>query len=139
MNILIINGPNLNLLGRREPDIYGSISMENYLKKLKKDFKEHDIFFFQSNTEGELISRLQEENYDALVLNMGAYTHYSYAISDCLKNIDKPKIEVHISNLYKREKFRQKSLTAPYTDAIISGAGLRGYWLAIKSWDKNLG
>lgn len=89
MKILIINGPNLNLLGTREPEIYGNISMEDYLETLKSDFNQHHIDFFQSNVEGELINRMQQDDFDALVINPGAYTHYSYAIADCLKNIPK--------------------------------------------------
>jgi len=133
MKVLIINGPNLNLLGTREPEIYGSISMENYLQKLKTEFPSHELNYYQSNIEGEMINRLQEDDFDALVINPGAYTHYSYAISDCLKNIRKPKIEVHISNIYKREEFRQKSVTAANTDAVLSGFGMDGYRLAILS------
>ena len=131
MKILIINGPNLNLLGTREPEIYGNVSMEDYLNTLKSDFNQQQIDFFQSNVEGEIINRIQQDDFDALVINPGAYTHYSYAIADCLKNISKPKIEVHISNIYKREEFRQKSVTAANTDAVLSGFGLSGYRLAI--------
>lgn len=133
MKILIVNGPNLNLLGTREPEIYGSTSMETYLEGLQKKYNQHDIHYYQSNIEGEIINRLQEDNFDAVIINAGAFTHYSYAIADCLKNINKPKIEVHISNLYKREEFRQKSVTATYTDALLSGFGLKGYALAIES------
>ncbi len=134
MKILIINGPNLNLLGTREPEIYGSVSMEDYLSDLKDEFSGDDIFYYQSNIEGELINRLQEDNYDAVVINPGAFTHYSYAISDCLKNIKLPKIEVHISNIYKREEFRKKSVTAESCDAVISGFGMKGYRLAVLSF-----
>ena len=133
MRVLIINGPNLNLLGTREPDIYGNISMENYLKELQHLFLEDEILFFQSNIEGELINRLQEDDFDALVINPGAFTHYSYAIADCLKNIQIPKIEIHISNIYKREEFRKKSVTAESCDAVISGFGMKGYKLALQS------
>lgn len=133
MKILIINGPNLNLLGTREPEIYGSVSMEDYLSDLKNEFESDDLFYFQSNIEGELINRLQEDNFDAVVINPGAFTHYSYAISDCLKNINKAKVEVHISNIYKREEFRKKSVTAESCDAVISGFGMKGYRLAIQS------
>lgn len=135
MKILILNGPNLNLLGTREPEIYGSISMEYYLEDLKKDFSQHEILYYQSNVEGEIINRLQENDFEALVINPGAFTHYSYAIADCLKNISQPKIEVHISNIYKREEFRQKSVTAANADGILSGFGLKGYRLAILSLD----
>lgn len=131
MKILIINGPNLNLLGTREPSIYGSVSMQQCLNDLQNHFANAELLFYQSNIEGELISRLQKEDFDALVFNFGAYTHYSYAIADCIRNIQKPKIEVHISNLYQREEFRHKSVTAPYADALLSGFGLKGYQLAI--------
>ena len=133
MKVLIINGPNLNLLGTREPEIYGTISMKAYLENLKSDFTSHELNYYQSNIEGELINRLQEDNFDAVVINPGAFTHYSYAIADCLKNIQKPKVEVHISNIYKREEFRQKSVTAASTDAVLSGFGMEGYRLAILS------
>ncbi len=133
MKILIINGPNLNLLGTREPEIYGTVSMEDHLEKLKSEFTSYELKFYQSNIEGELINRLQEDDFDALVINPGAFTHYSYAIADCLKNIQKTKIEVHISNIYKREEFRQKSVTAAHTDAVLSGFGMDGYRLAILS------
>ena len=133
MKILIINGANLNLLGTREPEIYGNVSMQDYLAQLKQNFPDDEILFYQSNIEGKIINRLQENDYDAVVINPGAYTHYSYAIADCLKNISLPKIEVHISHLYQREEFRQKSVTAPYTNGVISGLGLKGYLLAILS------
>ena len=136
MKILILNGPNLNLLGQREPEIYGSLTMEDFLETLKNDFPAHEILFYQSNIEGEIINRLQVNDFEALILNAGAFTHYSYAIADCLKNIGKPKIEVHISNIYKREEFRQKSVTAAYTDGILSGFGLEGYRLAILSLNR---
>lgn len=135
MKILIVNGPNLNLLGTREPEIYGSISMDDYLIELRTAFPQHEINDFQSNLEGEIINRLQKNDFDALVINPGAFTHYSYAIADCLQNISKPKIEVHISNIYKREEFRQKSVTAANTDGVLSGFGLKGYELAIMSFE----
>jgi len=133
MKILIINGPNLNLLGTREPEIYGSISMEDYLDKLRSEFPSLELEYYQSNIEGEIINCLQKNEFDALIINPGAYTHYSYAIADCLKNISKPKVEVHISNIYKREEFRQKSVTAASTDAVLSGFGMDGYRLAVLS------
>lgn len=133
MKVLIVNGPNLNLLGTREPEIYGNVSMEDYLANLKSAFPSHDIQYYQSNIEGEIINRLQEDDFDAVVINPGAFTHYSYAIADCLKNITKPKVEVHISNIYKREEFRQKSVTAANTDAVLSGFGMEGYRLALLS------
>ena len=130
MKILIVNGPNLNLLGTREPEIYGTVSMADFLENLKEKFPEDEILFFQSNVEGEIINRLQEDDYEALIINPAAYTHYSYAIADCLRNIQKPKIEVHISNIYAREEFRQKSVTAAQCSGVISGFGLDGYRLA---------
>ena len=133
MKILIVNGPNLNLLGTREPEIYGNVSMEDYLENLKAEFGNHEVQYYQSNVEGEIINRIQDDDFDALILNAGAFTHYSFAIADCLKNISKPKIEVHISNIYKREEFRQKSVTAAHTNGILSGFGLDGYKLAILS------
>ena len=133
MKILILNGPNLNLLGTREPEIYGNRSMESCVVDLKSEFSSHEIFYYQSNVEGEIINRLQENNFEALVINPGAFTHYSYAIADCLKNISQPKIEIHISNIYQREEFRQKSVTAVNSDGIISGFGINGYRLAILS------
>jgi 3-dehydroquinate dehydratase-2 len=133
MKVLIVNGPNLNLLGTREPEIYGTTSMEEYLHHLKPEFPSHEIQYYQSNIEGEIINRLQVDDFDALVINPGAFTHYSYAIADCLKNIQKPKVEVHISNIYKREEFRQKSVTAANTDAVLSGFGMDGYRLAVLS------
>lgn len=133
MKILIVNGPNLNLLGTREPEIYGTVSMESFLQNLKEEFKGHEIIYFQSNSEGEIIDRLQQDDFDALIINPGAFTHYSHAIADCLKNISKTKVEVHISNIYQREEFRQKSVTAAYTDGLISGFGVAGYKLAVLS------
>lgn len=133
MKILIVNGPNLNLLGTRETDIYGTTSMEDALEKLRQEFSSEEILFYQSNIEGEIINRLQENDFDTLIINPGAFTHYSYAIADCLKNIQKQKIEVHISNIYQREEFRQKSVTAAFTNGLISGFGMNGYRLAILS------
>lgn len=135
MKILILNGPNLNLLGTREPDVYGNISMEKVNEDLQNNFPQHDLSYYQSNIEGEIINRLQENNFDALVINPGAFTHYSYAIADCLKNISQPKVEVHISNIYQREEFRQKSVTAVNVEGILSGFGVKGYELAILSFD----
>ena len=133
MKILIVNGPNLNLLGTREPEIYGIVSMDQYLNELIQEFSEHEILYYQSNVEGEIINRLQENDFEGLVINPGAFTHYSYAIADCLKNISQPKVEVHISNIYQREEFRQKSVTAANADGILSGFGMKGYRLAILS------
>lgn len=134
MKILIINGANLNLLGKREPDIYGSVPMDEVLDDLKTAFPHYDFDFYQSNLEGEIIDRVQKSDFDALIINPGAYSHYSYAIADALKNIKVQKIEVHISNIYHREEFRQKSVTAAYTDAVLSGFGVDGYRLAVASF-----
>lgn len=136
MKILIVNGPNLNLLGTREPEIYGNVSMEQFLELLKKNYPHIYIDFFQSNIEGEIMDRLQQNDFEQLIINPGAYSHYSYAIADCLKNIYLPKIEVHISNIYQREEFRQKSVTAEQCDAVLSGFGLEGYDLAIHYLNK---
>ena len=133
MKILIINGPNLNLLGTREPEIYGNTSMQDVLEQLKTQFSEHELMYYQSNYEGGIIDRIQNDDYDALVINPGAFTHYSFAIADALKNVKKRKIEVHISNIYQREEFRQKSVTAAYTNAVLSGFGIDGYRLAVLS------
>ncbi len=138
MKILIVNGPNLNLLGTREPEIYGNTTMEACLEQLTTEFQHHELFYYQSNIEGELINRIQQNDYDALVINPGAFTHYSYAIADCLKNVSHPKVEVHISNIYQREEFRQKSVTAVSVNGVITGFGLVGYRLAILSLDSAL-
>lgn len=133
MTILIINGPNLNLLGTREPEIYGNKTMDEVLNEIKTAYPSHILLYYQSNIEGEIINRIQDEDYDALIINPGAFTHYSYAIADALKNLKKPKIEVHISHIYQREAFRQKSVTAAYTNGLISGFGTNGYQLAVES------
>ncbi|PDH47010.1 MAG: type II 3-dehydroquinate dehydratase [Bacteroidetes bacterium MED-G13] len=133
--IMIINGPNLNLLGTREVDIYGNISFESYLTNLKKKYSEVDIHFFQSNIEGELINKIQEVgfSYDGIVLNAAAYTHTSVGISDSIAAISSPVIEVHISNIHAREEFRSKSLISKNVEGIICGFGLKSYDLAIDS------
>ncbi len=133
--IMIINGPNLNLLGTREVDIYGNISFESYLKNLKKKYADVDIDFFQSNIEGELIDKIQEVgfSYDGIVLNAAAYTHTSVGISDSIAAISSPVIEVHISNIHAREEFRSKSLISKNVKGIICGFGLKSYDLAIDS------
>lgn len=133
MKIAIVNGPNLNLLGTREPQIYGRETMEDVLETIKSTFPEVIFEYFQSNHEGAIIDFLQQSDFDALVINPAAYTHYSYAIADGLKNIQKKKIEVHISNIYQREPFRQKSVTAPYVDGVITGLGTKGYLLAVSA------
>lgn len=132
--IVIINGPNLNLLGKREPEIYGNISFEDYFKKLQKQFSETELKSFQSNVEGELINLIQENGFyaDGIILNAGGYSHTSVAIADAVASIITPVVEVHISNIYAREPFRHQSLTAAKCTGSITGLGLKGYELAIK-------
>jgi len=129
MKVLIINGPNLNLLGKREKSIYGDISFEEYFSELVEEFPDLELEYFQSNVEGELINKLQEVgfSYDYILLNAGGYTHTSVAIADCIKAIDTPVTEVHISNIYAREDFRKKSLLSPNCKAVICGLGLDSY------------
>jgi 3-dehydroquinate dehydratase-2 len=129
MKVIIINGPNLNLLGKREEAIYGNISFDDYLKTLKDEFPRLQIDYFQSNVEGELINKLQDVgfSYHYILLNAGGYTHTSVALTDCVKAIETPVIEVHISNIYAREEFRKKSLLSPNCKAIICGLGLDSY------------
>ena len=133
MKVIIINGPNLNLLGVREKSIYGNISFEEYFKKLVEEFPNLELEQFQSNLEGELIDKLQEIgfSYDHILLNAGGYTHTSVAIADCVKAIEVPVIEVHISNIYAREEFRKKSLLSPNCKAVICGLGLDSYKAAL--------
>ena len=133
--IMIINGPNLNLLGTREVDIYGNISFESYLENLKKKYSKVDIDFFQSNIEGELINKIQEVgfSYDGIVLNAAAYTHTSVGISDSIAAVSSPVIEVHISNIHAREEYRSRSLISKNVKGIICGFGLKSYDLAIDS------
>ena len=129
MKVMIINGPNLNLLGKREEAIYGNISFDDYFKVLVAEFPDMELECFQSNVEGELINKLQEVgfSYDCILLNAGGYTHTSVAISDCIKAIDTPVTEVHISNIYAREEFRKKSLLSKNCKAVICGLGLDSY------------
>lgn len=133
MRIAIINGPNLNLLGIREPGIYGNESFEHFLQHLKVKFHSHEIAYFQSNIEGELINELQRVgfDYDGIILNPGGYTHTSVAIGDAVAAIKTPVIEVHISNIYGREEFRKISHISGKAAGIISGLGLKGYELAL--------
>ena len=134
MKITIINGPNLNLLGTRETDIYGSQNFESYLYSLKSLFKEIEIDYFQSNVEGEIINFIQKsKNSDGIILNAAAYTHTSVGIADAVKSIDCKVIEVHISNTFSREEFRHNSYLSPVVDGIIIGFGLNSYRLAIDS------
>lgn len=134
--LIIINGPNLNLLGKREPEVYGSASFEDYLKELQTQFKNIELAYFQSNIEGEIIDKLHEVGFthDGIILNAAAYTHTSVGIGDAVKAIKTPVIEVHISNVYSREEFRHKSYIAANASGIIVGFGLDGYKLAIQSF-----
>lgn len=134
MKILILNGPNLNLLGRREPEIYGSVSFETYLEHLKSQFSQHQIVYYQSNHEGCLIDKLQEADgdYDAVVMNPGGYAHTSIALADCIRAISIPVVEVHISDITRREPYRKHSYTAEACVKCISGLGLEGYAKAIE-------
>ena len=140
---MIINGPNLNLLGKREPEIYGSLSFEEVLTSLKSSFPEITLSYFQSNDEARIIEQIHEvylaASVDGLVINLGAFTHYSYAIYDALKMADTiPKVEVHISHIYQREAFRHTSVTAPACDGLITGLGMQGYDFAIQYLLKRL-
>ena len=133
MKIIIINGPNLNLLGTREPDKYGETTMEELFEELEEGFPDLELEYFQSNVEGELIDKIQEVGFDldGIVLNAGGYTHTSVALADAIAAVKSPVIEVHITNIYAREEFRQKSLISPHCKAIIAGMGLDGYGMAL--------
>ena len=135
MNIQIINGPNLNLLGVREQSIYGNTGFETYLAELQSRYPNLTITYYQSNVEGEIINKLHEVgfSYDGIVLNAGAYTHTSVAIADAIAGITTPVVEVHISNVYKREEFRHQSMLARNCNGVIAGFGLDSYRLAIES------
>ncbi len=135
MKIQIINGPNLNLLGVREKSIYGNTDFESYLDDLRKRYSAIEISYYQSNVEGEIINKLHEVgfSYDGIILNAGAYTHTSIAIADAIAAINKPVIEVHISNVYKREEFRHSSMLAAGCKGVIAGFGMDSYRLAIES------
>ncbi len=136
MKIIIINGPNLNLLGKREPSIYGSQTFEEYFDILQSQFSDIELSYFQSNIEGELIDKIHDVgfSYDGIILNAAAYTHTSIGIGDAVKGVDTHVIEVHISNVYERESFRHKSYIAPNVKGIIAGFGLRSYELALRSF-----
>jgi len=135
MKILIVNGPNLNLLGRREPEIYGDNTFESYLTELRRRYPDIEISYYQSNVEGELINRIQADGFsaDGIVLNAGAYTHTSVALHDCIRSITSPVVEVHISNVHKREEFRRLSMISPACIGVISGFGMDSYRLAIEA------
>lgn len=136
MKIIIINGPNLNLLGKREEEIYGDISFEDYFQTLKTHFPNVELEYYQSNIEGEIINKLQEVgySYEGIILNAAGYTHTSVSIADAIKSLKTPVVEVHISNILARESFRHISLIAPYCKGSIFGFGLKGYELAISSF-----
>ncbi len=136
MKIIIINGPNLNLLGKREPAVYGNITFEAFFSKIREKYADLELEYFQSNIEGELIDKIQEVGYvyDGIILNAAAYTHTSVGIGDAIKAIQVPVIEVHISNVYSREKFRHQSYIAPNAKGIIAGFGMNSYDLAIQSF-----
>ena len=136
MKILILNGPNLNLLGKREPEIYGSSTFEDFFMELKKKYADIELEYFQSNIEGEIINKLHEIgfSFDGVILNAGAYTHTSVAIRDAIKGIKTPVIEVHISNVHSRESFRHTSYIAPNAKGVIAGFGLQSYELALESF-----
>ena len=138
LKIIIVNGPNLNLLGKREPDLYGSQDFDSYFRSLQQAFPDLVLEYYQSNVEGELINKLQEVgfSYDGIVLNAGGYTHTSVALADCIKAITTPVIEVHLTNIYSREEFRQKSLLSPVCKACICGMGLEGYRFAVEGMRK---
>ena len=140
MKVMIINGPNLNLLGKREQSIYGNLAFEDYLKDLQEQFANMNIEYFQSNAEGELINKLQEIgfSYDHILLNAGGYTHTSVALTDAVAAIDTPVIEVHISNIHRRESFRHHSYVSLCADGVIAGLGLHGYELALESMSRLL-
>lgn len=134
MKIQIVNGPNLNLLGVREPGIYGSDSFESYLPKLREQYPDVEIEYYQSNVEGELINKIQEVgfSFDGIVLNAGAYTHTSIALHDCIRAIKCPVVEVHISNVHQREDFRHHSYISAACKGVVCGFGLNSYRLAIE-------
>ncbi|AOW16319.1 type II 3-dehydroquinate dehydratase [Polaribacter vadi] len=136
MKIIIINGPNLNLLGKREPEIYGSETFEDFFRTLQLKYKNVELSYFQSNIEGELIDKLHEVGFtfDGVILNAAAYTHTSVGIGDAVKGIETPVVEVHISNIHAREEFRQHSYIAPNAKGVLFGFGLKGYELAIQSF-----
>ena len=136
MQIIIINGPNLNLLGKREPEIYGNQTFEEYFETLKLKFPQIKLHYFQSNIEGEIINKIQETgfSFDGIILNAAAYTHTSIGIGDAVKAIKTPVIEVHISNTFSREEFRHQSYISPSAKGVILGFGLQSYDLALQSF-----
>jgi 3-dehydroquinate dehydratase-2 len=136
MRLIIINGPNLNLLGKRQPEVYGNQSFEDYFSQLQLQFKDIQLEYFQSNVEGELIDKIQEAGFscDGIILNAAAYTHTSVGIGDAVKAVEAPVVEVHISNIADREPFRHESYISPGASGVIFGFGLKGYELAVRSF-----
>lgn len=134
--LIIINGPNLNLLGKREPNIYGSLTFTEFFDEIKEKYPNVELSYYQSNVEGELINKLHEVgfNFDGAILNAGAYTHTSIGIGDAIKGIETPVVEVHISNTFGREEFRHQSFISPNAKGVILGFGLQSYELAIQSF-----
>lgn len=134
LKLLIINGPNLNLLGRRQPEYYGHMNFEDFFATLEKKYKKVQFNYFQHNREGDILDRIQkaEGEADGIILNAGAYTHTSIAIADAIQAVDVPVVEVHISNIYAREQFRHNSYLAPYCKGVITGFGLMSYQLAVE-------
>ena len=138
MRIIIINGPNLNLLGKREPDVYGNQTFEDYFVHLQQNYPDIELTYFQSNIEGEIIDKIQEVGFlfDGIILNAAAYTHTSIGIGDAVKAINSPVVEVHISNTFSRETFRHQSYISPNAQGVIIGFGLKSYELALLSFLK---
>ena len=138
MRIIIINGPNLNLLGKREPDVYGNQTFEDYFVHLQQNYPDIELTFYQSNIEGEIIDKIQEVGFlfDGIILNAAAYTHTSIGIGDAVKAINSPVVEVHISNTFSRETFRHQSYISPNAKGVIVGFGLKSYELALLSFLK---
>ena len=136
MKIQIINGPNLNLLGKREPEVYGSTTFEDYFRELKAEYPTVELEYFQSNTEGDLLDKIHEVgfSYDGIIINPGAYTHTSVALRDAIAGIETPVIEVHISNTHQREEFRHHSYVSAVAKGIVIGLGLKGYEMALRSF-----
>jgi 3-dehydroquinate dehydratase II len=136
MKIIIINGPNLNLLGKREPEVYGHLTFEEYFALIREKYPQAELEYYQSNIEGELITKIQETgfSYDGIILNAGAYTHTSIGIGDAIKAVTTPVMEVHISNTFSRETFRHQSYISPVSSGIIIGFGLKSYELALLSF-----
>lgn len=134
MKLLILNGPNLNMVGVREPEIYGSVTFESFFKKLQETYPKQGLYYFQSNHEGEIIDKLQTigKDYDGIIFNAGAYAHTSIAIADAIRSIKTPIIEIHISNVFARETYRQFSYLTPHCVGLITGLGMEGYRLGIE-------